>query len=40
MPPQKKTKKDSDATETVSLTDDEKELLLGVVRSYSSQKDY
>ena len=40
MPPPKKAKKDSDAAEIVSWTDDEVELLLGVVRSYSSQKDY
>ena len=40
MPPPKKVKKDSDAAGTVSWTDDEVELLVGVVRSYSSQKDY
>ena len=40
MPPSKKAKKDSNAAETVSWTDDEVELLLGVVRSYSLQKDY
>ena len=38
VPPPKKAKKDSDAAEIVSWTDDEVELLL--VRSYSSQKDY
>ena len=40
MSPQKKAKKDSDATETVSWTDHDVELFLGVVRLYSSQKDY
>ena len=40
MPPPQKAKNNSDAAETVSWTDDEVELLLGVVRSYSSQKDY
>ena len=40
MLPPKKAKNDSDAAETVSWTDDEVELLLGVVRSYSSQNDY
>ena len=40
MPPRKSSRTDSDATENVSWIDDEVELLLGVVRSYSSQKDY
>ena len=40
MPPQKKSRTDPDAIENVSWTDDEVELLLGVIRSYSSQKDY
>ena len=33
-----RSKTDQDATENVSWTDDEVELLLGVVRSYNSQK--
>ena len=41
MPPKKKARVDPDGTETnLSWTDDEVELLLGVVRAYSSQKDY
>ena len=41
MPPKKKARVDPDATEAnLSWTDDEVELLLGVVRAYSSQKDY
>ena len=36
----KKAKRDSDAAETVSWTDDEVELLLGAARLYSFQKDY
>ena len=40
MPPPKKAKKNSGAAETVNWTDDEVELLLGVVCSYSFQKDY
>ena len=39
MPPPKKAKKNSDAAETVSWTDDEVELLLRVVRSDSSEQD-
>ena len=35
----KKVQNGIDATESVDWTDDEVELLLGVVRSYSSQKD-
>ena len=37
--PQKGQKGFQDTAETVSWTDDEGEILLGVVRSYSSQKD-
>ena len=39
MPPKKKARVDPDAAEAnLSWTDDEVELLLGVVRAYSSQK--
>ena len=41
MAPKKKARVDPDSTEAnLSWTDDEVELLLGVVRAYSSQKDY
>ena len=41
MPPKKKARVNPDATEeNLSWTDDEVELLLAVVRAYSSQKDY
>ena len=40
MPPKKRPGMDSDATENVSWTDDEVELLLGVFRSSFSQNDY
>ena len=41
MPLKKKARVDPDATEAnLSWTDDKVELLLGVVRAYSSQKDY
>ena len=41
MPPKKKARVDSDVTEAnLNWTDDEVELLLGVVRAYSSQMDY
>ena len=41
MAPKKKARVDPDATEAnLSWTDDEVELLLGVVRGYSSQKNY
>ena len=41
MAPKKKARVDTDSTEAnLSWTDDEVELLLGVVRAYSSQKDY
>ena len=41
MPPEKKSAKpDSNSTESVNWTDNEVELLLGIVRSYFSQKDY
>ena len=35
-----RSKTDQDATENISWTDDEVDLLLGVVRLYNSQKDY
>ena len=38
--PKMRPKTDSDATQNVSWTDDEAEQFLGMVRSYSSQKDY
>ena len=41
MAPKAKARVDPDSTEgNLSWTDDEVELLLGVVRAYSSQKDY
>ena len=41
MAPKKKARVDPDSTEAnLNWTDDEVELLLGVVRAYSSQKDY
>ena len=41
MPPKKKAQVNPDATEeNLGWTDDEVELLLVVVRAYSSQKDY
>lgn len=40
MPPKKKSRTDQDATENVCWTNDEVELLLGQVSSYSPQKYY